>query len=579
MRIGVNLIPLRPGRMGGAEVYFRDLLARLLERGDHEYVLVTADYNHGTLPEDSARCRRVLFARPGGAGGERRWIVWLFGRLGRGLQWLGDRCWRHVPAPLRGLLRPVRHWIARALGMGLGWLRGRHRERGSKNLRDLIRRERLDLWFCPFTNLDPRVCPVPAVITVFDLQHEYYPEFFTENELRHRRHFYPESCALADHIVAISEFTRKSVTERYGVEPDRVSAVPLGPGSDFEWRGARARVPIVRQKYALPTRYVLYPANTWHHKNHSRLIEALAHYRDLYREELTLVLTGASKEGQAGLESAIDSHRVKGLVRMLDYVPRDDLPALYAGAACLVFPSLFEGFGIPLVEAMLTGCPIAASNVTSIPEVVGDAGVLFDPLAPADISRALAAILRDPGTAAECVRRGRARADLFSASRTAERTLELFERVVREGRTQGRRGGREMILVEGVDDDQWMGRETVLALAGQALVSVEIEGELSGIPSLVPQELAVQVAGRGGQVVSLTSPGLFSVRVPLPSDGASSGVWEVSITPSRTFCPMEQGLSADSRDLSVRLRSVRARTHDGREIVKRLGSTAAGGKS
>jgi hypothetical protein len=338
-------------------------------------------------------------------------------------------------------------------------------------------------------------------------------------------------------------------------------------------------MPIVRQKYALPARYVLYPANTWRHKNHQRLIEGLAHYRDLYGEAPALVLTGVGKEGQARLEGAVESHGLGGLVRTLGYVPRDELPTLYAGAACLVFPSLFEGFGIPLVEAMLVGCPIAAANVTSIPEVVGDAGVFFDPLDPADICRALGAILRDPELAAELRRRGRARANLFSASRTAEQTLQVFERVVREGRGQGRRAGREMISVEGVYDDQWMGRETVLALAGRALVSVEIDGELAGIASLLPQELAVQVTGRQGHVVSLTTPGPFSVCVPLPSDGASPGAWEVSITPSRTFCPMEQGLSADNRDLSVQLRRVRAQTQDGREIVRSLGSAATGGEA
>jgi glycosyltransferase involved in cell wall biosynthesis len=465
------------------------------------------------------------------------------------------------------------------LDVGRGWLLGRHRQRRAETLRDLMRREGLDLWFCPFTNLEPRICPIPAVITVHDVQHEYYPEFFHPDELRHRGHFYPESCAAADHIIAVSEFTRQCVLEKFDVEPDAVSVIWEAPGSDFDWRGARARTPIVRRKYALPTEYVLYPANTWHHKNHRRLIEALAHYRDRYGEDLVLVLTGVSKEGQVGLESAIDSHGLNGLVRMLGYVPRDDLPAFYAGAGCLVFPSLFEGFGIPLVEAMRIGCPIAASNVTSIPEIVGDAGVLFDPLDPADISRALAAILRDPGMATELARRGRARAELFSASRAAERTLELFERVGREGRTRGRRRGRETITVEGVYDDQWMGRETVLALAGPALVAVEIEGERSGIPSLAPQEMVVQVAGQPAHVVSLSTPGPFSLRVPLPPGGALPGTWEVSLTSSWTFCPTELGLSADSRDLSVQLRLVRARTRDGREIVKALGRTAVVGGS
>jgi len=572
MRIGVNLIPLRPGQMGGAEVYFRDLLAELLKRGGHEYVLVTADYNHDTLPEDSPRCRRVRFVREGGgAGGQLRQMgLGLGGRLHRALRRVSARDRRRVPAPLRRLLRSALRWIE----AGSARLRGRHRQRRAESLRDLIRRERLDLWFCPFTNLEPRICLVPGVITVHDVQHEYYPEFFHPDELRQRRHFYPESCAAADHIIAVSEFTRRCVLERYDVEPDAVSAIWEAAGSDFDWRGAPARASMVRQKYGLLASYALYPANTWRHKNHQRLIEALAHYRDLHGEAPTLVLTGVGKEGQADLERAIDRHGLGGLARMLGYVPRDELPALYAGAACLVFPSLFEGFGIPLVEAMLVGCPIAAANVTSIPEVVGDAAVLFDPLDRADICRALAAILRDPGLAADLRRRGRARAELFSASRTATLTLAVFDRVVREGPTRGRRAGREMITVEGVYDDRWMGREMVLVLAGQALVSVEIEGELSGIPSLLPQELVVRVGGQPAHTVSLTIPGPFRFNVPLPSNGAVPGAWEMSLTPSRTFCPMAHGLSADSRDLSVQLLRVRARTRDGRDIVKTLGSAA-----
>jgi glycosyltransferase involved in cell wall biosynthesis len=598
MRIGVNLIPLRPGQMGGAEVYFRDLLAELLERGDHEYVLVTADYNHGSLPADSAHCRRVLFARVGGATAGRRWIVRLFSLLGWGLHWLADRYrgsivrlfgllgwglrWlghlyrRHVPAPVRALLRPMIRSIPRALELGLGWLRGPHRRHRAESLRELIRHERLDLWFCPFTNLEPRPCPIPAVITVHDIQHEYYPEFFHPDELRHRRQFYPESCVAADHIIAVSESTRRTVLEKYAVEPDAVSTIWEAAGSDFDWRGAGALMPIVRHKYGLPARYVLYPANTWHHKNHQRLIEALARYRDLYGETPTLVLTGVGKEGQARLEAAVVKYGLGGLVRTLGYVARDELPTLYAGAGCLVLPSLFEGFGIPLVEAMLAGCPIAAANVTSIPEIVGDAGVLFDPLDPADICRALGAILRDPGRAAELRRRGRARAELFSASRTAALTVELFERVVRDGLTRCRRAGGEMISVEGVYDDGWIDGEAVLALAGRALVSIEIEGHLPGLGLLLPQELAVQVRGQQAHVAVLTAPGPFSVSVPLSADGAGSGAWDVSLTPSRTFCPMVHGLSADSRDLSVQLLRVRARTHDSREIIKVFGLPAVG---
>jgi glycosyltransferase involved in cell wall biosynthesis len=395
MRIGINLIPLRPGRMGGAEIYLRDLLSELLARGGHQYVLVTAADNHATLPANSVACRKVLFARGGAI----------------------------PPNPPAGDW--ARHWVVR----GVRWLRGGGRR--SWHLRQLIERERLDVWFCPFTNLEPRPCPVPSVITVFDLQHERFPQFFDSVELRHRRRFYPASCAGADHVIAISDATRRDVVHHYGVPPHRVTTVPLGTGPGFEWRDAASRVPEIRERYALPPRYVFYPAYTWRHKNHARLIDALARYRAASGDALALVLAGAERDGEGTLAAELDRNDLRDSVRMLGFVPRPDLPALYAGAACLVFPSLFEGFGIPLVEAMLAGCPIAASRATSIPEVVGDAAVLFDPEDADDIARAIADVVAHPATAAELVRRGRARAERFSVARTADLTLEIVDRVRR----------------------------------------------------------------------------------------------------------------------------------------------------
>ncbi len=185
---------------------------------------------------------------------------------------------------------------------------------------------------------------------------------------------------------------------------------------------------------------------------------------------------GSARKARSELKGAVDRNGLADSVHLLGYVPRADLPALYAGAVCLVFPSLFEGFGIPLVEAMLVGCPVAASNATSIPEVVGDAAILFDPRDPSDIARAIAAIARDPTTAAELARRGRARVDRFSGSKTADLTIDLLESVRRDGLACGRAAGSEMIAVEGVFDDRWMGREAVFSLRGPTLVSLEISG-------------------------------------------------------------------------------------------------------
>jgi glycosyltransferase involved in cell wall biosynthesis len=278
---------------------------------------------------------------------------------------------------------------------------------------------------------------VPGVVTVHDLQHEFYPEFFSPRELRHRRRYVPASCAAADHVIAVSEFTRRGVIERFAVDPARVTTIWEAAGRDVDWTGGATRVAEVRRRYGLPQRYAFYPANAWPHKNHERVLQALALCRARGVRDLGLVLTGESAVSPGRLDGLVGSLGLREVVQILDYVPRQDLPALYSGAVCLVHPSLFEGFGIPLVEAMQVGCPILAADGTALAEVAGDAALLFDPRDPDAIARALERISGNVGCAEELARRARARATLFSATAMACRTLELFERVrqaVRAGR-------------------------------------------------------------------------------------------------------------------------------------------------
>ena len=152
----------------------------------------------------------------------------------------------------------------------------------------------------------------------------------------------------------------------------------------------------------------------------------------------------------------------------------------------------------------------------------------------------------------------------------AERTLDVFARARREPSPST--GARSVaIAVDGVYGDRWMGREGTLALRG-SLVAVEVQGELPQLAPLVPQELVVRVAGREPQVVSLGAPGPFSFTVQLAADPSAPGVWEISLSPRRTFRPDRHGASTDSRELSVRLSRVRALTADGRQVVKTLGA-------
>jgi glycosyltransferase involved in cell wall biosynthesis len=204
-------------------------------------------------------------------------------------------------------------------------------------------------------------------------------------------------------VIAISEHARETLLVRYGIDPARVVAIPLGVDHERLTPGGEQREP-----------FLLYPANPWPHKNHARLYEAFARVHS-QRRELRLVLTGTGHA--AALPDGVESR---------GRVSYDELVGLYRTASALAFPSLYEGFGLPPLEAMACGCPVAASNAASLPEVCGDAAELFDPSSPGDMARAIEAVLADPGPYVE---RGMARARLFSWGSTARAHEDVYRRL------------------------------------------------------------------------------------------------------------------------------------------------------
>ncbi len=234
-----------------------------------------------------------------------------------------------------------------------------------------------------------------------DLQHLDLPQLFSRSERLFRRRLHEGSARRAAAVVVPSQFVRRSVIERLGLPPERVHAIPWGLDHTLFSPGQEGREP-----------FLLYPGRPWPHKNHERLFEALALLR-LERPELELVLTGGGHEGRPVPEGVT----VKGLVST------EELVSLYRRAACLVFPSLYEGFGQPLLEAMACGCPVAASNAAAIPEAVGDAAALFDPNDAEDIAAVVSAVLESPD---RLVAAGLERAQRFTWAETARRHEELY---------------------------------------------------------------------------------------------------------------------------------------------------------
>jgi glycosyltransferase involved in cell wall biosynthesis len=245
----------------------------------------------------------------------------------------------------------------------------------------------------------PLTVPLPAptmphVVTLHDVQHLDLPHLFSRGELLFRRLAYERAVRRASAVVVVSEFVRERVVDRLGIDAANVHVVWLGV--DHERFTPDATVP--REPL------LLYPARPWPHKNHARLFEA---FRELRRRrpELRLLLTGVGHH-DAVMPKGVEARAVSAA----------ELVELYRRAACVVFPSLYEGFGLPPVEAMACGCPVAASSQGSLPEVCGDAAELFDPLDPDSIAAGVEEAL---ARAAELAERGLRRAATFTWDATA----------------------------------------------------------------------------------------------------------------------------------------------------------------
>jgi glycosyltransferase involved in cell wall biosynthesis len=268
-----------------------------------------------------------------------------------------------------------------------------------------VRREmqldRVDVVHFPFSTMIPTIDDKPTVSSILDVQHEYIPEFFSKPEIAYRRLIYGRTARKSTLVIAISEHAATTIHERLGVPRERIRVIYLGsdPSTFFPLDGPREP-------------FLLYPANNWPHKNHQRLFEAFAILRRS-RPDLRLVLTGQGHVGTPLPDGVVARGRVS--------LP--ELVRLYRTASALVYPSLYEGFGIPVIEAMSTACPVASSNASSLPEVCGDAAVLFDPYSPEAIAEGVERLLANPRPYVE---RGLERAPLFTWEKTAAAHVAVY---------------------------------------------------------------------------------------------------------------------------------------------------------
>lgn len=265
------------------------------------------------------------------------------------------------------------------------------------------------------------------VMTLHDIQHHDLPSAFSTAQLRWRALSYDRAARHATFVVTVSEHARRRIIEVVGVRPERIATVHNGVDGD---RFAATASVLDRELLAplgLPERFVYYPASLWPHKNHLALLDALARVED---PDLTLVLSGATFGRLQAFETEVRRRDLSGRVRHLQFVDDAIMPALYRAARALVFPSRYEGFGLPPLEAMACGCPVASSLAGSLAEVCGGAVAPLDPDSSEQMADAIDRVVDDERCRARLRTVGARQVKGFTWARSADQLLAAYDRAV-----------------------------------------------------------------------------------------------------------------------------------------------------
>lgn len=370
-RIGVNLLWLVPGEVGGSEEYTVRLLAALKQFGSDDVEIVL--YVNGRFGEAYPELASWYPTRVAPVSGS-----------SRGLRVVLESTWLAMRSRLDGCVLV-------------------HHAGGTM----------------------PMVRSVPGILTMHDLQPLANPERFGLIKGTYIRFLAPRSLKKAKTVVCLSDFVANDVVDRVGVRREDIEIVPCGvsdPGAAFDQQRSRA---LLEALDLSDHPFVIYPAITYPHKNHASLVAAFARIADRV-DDVRLVFTGGAGASDSVVESTIAAYGLQLKVIRTGRIPESDLDLLYRAATMMAFPSLYEGFGVPILEAMSRGCPIVSSDAGALPEVVGDAGELVDPIDVAGWANALLGLLTDPTRRTVLTRRGFDRATQFSWSASAQTLLSVY---------------------------------------------------------------------------------------------------------------------------------------------------------
>lgn len=380
MRIGIEGSKLLEPHLTGIEYSLLELLRHLVQHDDgHEYVL----YFNFVRPEYAQR----------------------FDERVRPL--LGERLRAQVCKLPSTVVWWARNWLRWPIDSSLG---------------------RCDLVYYHAFDMRPQWFGA-RVATMHDLMPITHAEYYPATDVAHFKRLVPAMAHRADRLIAVSEWTRDCLVEHFGIAADRISVVPHGVAPHFRPASAQARADCLR-RHRLDQPYVLFVGTAEPRKNLLRLVDAMALLRQRRADTPLLAIAGKSAWGSAELRNHLHATGMAEHTRLLGFVDAADLPALYSGATTFVLPSIAEGFGMPLLEAMACGAPVVAANTTALPEVYGDAALGADPLDSEALADAVARVCDDATLRATLVERGLRRAAQFTWQASAHKARLAFEAAV-----------------------------------------------------------------------------------------------------------------------------------------------------
>ena len=289
-----------------------------------------------------------------------------------------------------------------------------------------LRREGVTLFHAPHYVLPPLVS-CRSVVTIHDCIHLMFPQYLPNRfALGYARASMAYATRRATRVLTVSESSKRDIIRFFGTSPDKIDVIPNAFNERFSVEPKEEDVARVRERYQLQDAFVLYAGNVKPHKNLERLIEAFSLVRRRGLGNLKLVLIGDEISKYAALRRAVHRHQLHPYVRFIGFMPEETLAVMYRLAGVFVFPSLYEGFGLPPLEAMASGTPVVTSNVSALPEVAGDAALLVDPYDPVAIADAIHDVLTNDSLRSLLCKKGRQRASQFSWEASARRVREIY---------------------------------------------------------------------------------------------------------------------------------------------------------